>query len=321
MRSIRLDYLTDRPSGFGNLGDSLGPLLVAAFSDREVTRPHPWSWGHRLITIGTAAHLVRRCVADLWGTGAPGSNDPFAMQRHFQGQHFTRLVPHALRGPFSAALLAAAGHRMPLAMGDPAWLLPKLWPKPNRTPHFELGVVIHVSEMAAPHPDAPPHPEFLRYAVPPGLAGTVRIINTFHSLDALAMRAKLDEMLDCRRILSTGLHGLVLAEAYGLPCATFDIHAGESRRVGLTTQAPLDHRVRDFYAGIGQSEALVLRQERHRPTDWEATIRFLDREWSRITFDTAPLLESFPARYGRLSEANFPADMAEMQHRLRRVMP
>lgn len=321
MSSIKTDYVSDRRLGFGNFGDSLGPLLIAAFSDREIIRPHRLFWGHRLITIGTTAHLVRRCIADLWGTGVGGSNNPFSMQRHFQARWLTRLIPHAVRGPFSAALLSAAGHGRPLATGDPAWLLPKLWPRPQRTPRYELGVIIHLSETAERHPDAPPHPEHRRYEVSPALAHTVRVINTVHALNASAMRAKLNEMLDCRRILSTGLHGLVLAEAYGIPCAAFDIHAGESGRVGLTTETPLDHRVRDFYAGIGQREALVLRQERHQPTEWEAAMRFLDREWSRVTFDATPLLESFPARYGRLSEANFPADMTGLQHRLRHIMP
>lgn len=315
------DYVRDRSLGFGNFGDSLGPLLVAAFSDRTVARPHPLFWGHRLITIGTTAHLVSRCVADLWGTGAPGANSPFQLQRDFRPRWLTKLIPHALRGPFSAALLAEAGYGQPLALGEPAWLLPKLWPKPARPPRHELGVIIHLSEAANRHPGALAHPEFLRYHVAPELADTVRIITTVHALNASAMRAKLDEMLDCRRILSTGLHGLVLAEAYGLPCAAFDIHAGQSGRVSLTTEAPLDHRVRDFYAGIGQREALVLRQERHQPTDWEAAIRFLDREWSSVSFDATPLLESFPARYGRLSEANFPANMEELQARLSRVMP
>lgn len=319
MRPLPLDFSLVAP-GIGNFGDSLGPLLVAAFSGREVVRAPRVSPWRRLAATGTNAQKFRLGTVDLWGTGAAGRNNPFEPQRGFP-QHFaTRLVPHALRGPFSARLLAEAGFGPPGAFGDPAWLLPRLWPAPPGPPRHELGVILHESEVAAPHPGAPANAEFLRYHLPPSLASTVRIISPLHALDVRSMRAKLDEMLDCRRLLSTGLHGLVLAEAYGRPCAAFDIHAGASARIPLTTETPLDHRIRDFYAGMGQDQALVLRQQRHLATDWEAAIRFLDREWSPLTFDTTALRQAFPERHGRLSDAHLPAGPAELEARLRHVM-
>lgn len=320
MSAIRLAYALAAP-GVGNFGDVLGPLLVAAFSGREVAPAAPASLRRRLASIGTIAQSLALGTVDLWGTGAAGRNNPFAPQRGFPRRFATRLVAHALRGPFSARLLAEAGFATPGPFGDPGWLLPRLWPAPARPPRHELGVILHLSEVAARRPEAGPRPEFLRYQVPPGLAGAVRIISPLHRLDLTAMRAKLDEILDCRRILSTGLHGLILAEAYGRPCAAFDIHAGENGRLAVTTEAPLDHRIRDFYAGIGQKSALVLRQPRHGPTDWEAAIRFLDHEWSPVAFDASDLLAAFPAWYGRLSEGNLPAGVAELQARLRRILP
>lgn len=319
MTPIRLAFSVVGP-GVGNLGDSLGPLLVAAYSGQEILPGARASPRRRFTSIGTNAQKLFLGTVDLWGTGAAGRNNPFEPQCGFARRWATRLVPHALRGPFSAALLEEAGHGRPLALGDPAWLLPRLWPAPLRPPRFELGVVLHETEVLGRHPDAPPHPDFLRYHLPPSLEAAVRIISPLHRLDPVSMRVKLNEMLDCRRLLSTGLHGLVLAETYGIPCAAFDIHAGTSGRFKVNTDAPLDHRLRDFYAGIGQSEVLVLRTQRHARTDWEGAMRFLDREWSRVTFDPTPLLQSFPARYGRLSETHFPAGIAELQRRLSHVM-
>lgn len=320
MSAIPLAFAIAAP-GVGNFGDVLGPLLVAAFSGREVTPAAPTSLRHRLAATGTIAQSFALGRVDLWGTGAAGRNNPFEPQHGFRRRFATRLVAHALRGPFSARLLAEAGFATPGPFGDPGWLLPRLWPAPPAPPRYELGVILHLSEVTARTPEAPARPVFLRYRVPPGLAGAVRIISPLHRMDLASMRAKLDEILSCRRILSTGLHGLILAEAYGRPCAGFDIHDGASGRVAVTTQAPLDHRIRDFYAGIGQETALILRQPRHAATDWEAAIRFLDREWSPVSFDACDLLASFPARHGGLSAEHLPAEMSELAARLRHVMP
>jgi hypothetical protein len=58
--------------------------------------------------------------------------------------------------------------------------------------------------------------------------------------------------------------------------------------------------MRDFYAGIGTRQVPVFRTERQLPTDWEAAMRFIDSHWSPTPFDAAPLLDAFPARFGRL---------------------
>ncbi len=317
MNPTRLFYATPQP-GLGNLGDTLGPVIVAALSGRVIRPAGQVSLLPRLASIGTIAQRLRFGWVDLWGSGAAGRESPFEMQRHLRRPWATHLVPHATRGPFSAALLAKAGFGHPAAFGDPAWLLPQIWPR-TAPPRFDLGVILHGSEVTAPRPDATARPEFRRYDVPPALAGAVRIISPLHAMELGALRGKLNEMLDCRRILSTSLHDLVLAEAYGIPCAAFDFHAGQSGRIAVTTDTPLDHRMRDFYAGVGQEHVLVLRQERHEATDWEAAIRFLDREWSGLTFDATPLLESFPRAHGRLSSTNLPAGMAELARRLRHV--
>jgi hypothetical protein len=192
-----------------------------------------------------------------------------------------------------------AGLEAPSVYGDPGLLLPKLWPDLRPTKRYELGVFLHISELPRAAVDALPLPEFRRYDILPDLSQAVIVRNTYVDSNLTAIRAKVEEILACKRILSTGLHALVVAEAFGIPCATFDIHEGSSGLLAPDdeTQA-LDHRMRDFYAGIGVARAPVFRRQRHLTTDWEAAMRFIDNHWTPKTFDTTRLIEAFLSGYG-----------------------
>jgi hypothetical protein len=230
----------------------------------------------------------------------------FAIASGYKKPPLVNFVPHAMRGPFSRQLLLDAGYDVPQVYGDPALMLDRLWPAAQVEKRWDLGVVLHMSENDQ---------AFERYGVPEELAGSVKVfttaINPAGGVAALEERVR--ELQSCRRILSTGLHALVLAEAGNIPCAHFDIHEGASGRVQVDDPSvPLDHRMRDFYAGCGKSDVLVYRNERHLPTDWEAVIRFIDEGWRPLEYDPAPLLEAFPKRYGEFAGQPVVRDIAKL---------
>lgn len=288
----------------GNFGDLLSPLVVAAFTGRPV-RHVPYLWpGARLAAIGTIGQRQRLGHVHFWGTGIGGKGEPFRIARGWRRPGLTRVSAPALRGPFSAAMLRAEGIEAPHVFGDPALLLPRIWPGEGVAKRHELGVFLHLSELTGATLDASPLPEFRRYQVPSSLAGAVVVRHTLVPHSLAGMRAALEALLACRRVLSTGLHALVLAEAYGIPCAVFDIHAGAHAMMAPEDETqPLDHRMRDFYAGLGARRLPVFRTERHRETDWDAAIRFIDDHWAPTPHDAAPLLEAFPAGFGPLRAA------------------
>lgn len=276
----------------GNLGDLLSPLVAAAFTGRRV-RFVPSAWpGARLAAIGTIGQKQRLGTVDLWGTGFAGTGDGFRVARGWRRPALTRLVPHALRGPHGAALL---GVEKPVPFGDPAILLPRLWPDPGVKRHA-LGVFLHLTETG---PDGRALAEFRRYEVPHEFEGAVLVRPMQVAATLSAMRARLDELLACERVLSTSLHAMVLAEAYGIPNAVFDFHPGASGRVAPDDDSePLDHRMRDFHAGAGARAVPVFRTERHLATDWAAAMRFIDAHWAPLRLGGDALLEAFPARWG-----------------------
>jgi hypothetical protein len=309
---MRLNWM--RGSRVGNMGDLFGPIIVAAFSGQSVAFARSNSLRQRLITVGTIGQMQRFGHVDVWGSGFGGiDQSSFHVQTEFRTPPLTRFAPHAVRGPFTAAMLRRAGYAVPAVHGDPAWLLPRLWPADTVPKRWDLGVVIHTSEVTHMDPAAGARPEFRRYAVPEAMRDSVVLLNTVVGRAIGDVRSRVEELLACRRILSTSLHALAVAEAYGVPCATFDIHAGASGRVTVDDDGvPLDHRMRDFYAGSGQREVLVYRAERHRETDWDDAIGFIDRHWRPLAYDPANLLEAFPRHLGQLAERPAPATLGRL---------
>ncbi len=309
---MRLNWM--QGSQVGNMGDLFAPILLAAFSGQPVRHVSSRSWRQRLITIGTIGQKQRFGRVDIWGAGfgSPGQS-AFQVQTGFRHPPLTRFMPHALRGPFSAALLRHAGYAVPALYGDPAWLLPRLWPGQGVEKRWDLGVVVHMSEAERLDPATGADPAFRRYAVPEGLRSHVRVFSTLVERDIGQVRARVEDILACRRILSTSLHALAVAEAYGIPCAAFDFHPGTSGRVAVDDDGvPVDHRMRDFYAGSGARDVLVYRTERHVPTDWDDAIGFMDRHWQPLRYDPSALLDAFPLRLGRLAERPDAAVMARL---------
>lgn len=309
---MRMNWM--RGGKVGNMGDVLSPIIVAAHTGLPLRYTRPVSPFNRLIAIGTIGQKQRFGQVEVWGSGFGGTEtSSFKVQRRLNHPPLTRFVPHAVRGPFSAAMLRDAGYPMPAVWGDPAWLLPRVWPGQGVEKRWDLGVVLHISEVAEKDPSAGALPEFRRYNVPAALSGSVRIINTVVERDIGQVRARVEDILACRRILSTSLHALAVAEAYGIPCATFDIHAGPSGSFAADDDSvPLDHRIRDYYAGSGRKDVLVYRTERHLETDWEAAMAFIDHHWEPTPFDPSPLLEAFPRQLAEVDEFPRPEVMARL---------
>jgi hypothetical protein len=309
---MRMNWM--RGGRFGNMGDLFGPIIVAALTGRLVEYAPSTSWRQRLITVGTIGQKQRLGRVDVWGAGFGGSQPSgFQVPSGFRHPPLTRFMPHAVRGPFSAALLRRAGYAVPDHYGDPAWLLPRIWPGERVAKRWDIGVVIHLSEVEGKDPAAAAKPEFLRYAVPPDLQGSVTLLNTVVEREVGQVRARVEDILACRRILSTSLHALAVAEAYGIPCAAFDFHAGASGRFAVEDDAsPIDHRMRDFYAGSGRRDVLVYRRERHLPTDWEEAMTFIDQHWEPLSYDPSRLLEAFPLHLGPIEANPRPESMARL---------
>jgi pyruvyltransferase len=164
-----------------NFGDSLSPVIVAFVSGGT---PVFVSRRYRAKVLSTGSiihHLAREDI--VWGSGAI-QDEPITPPR---GVTF-----RAVRGPLTRELLRTD---VPDVYGDPALLLPRFYsPRPTR--RFDVGVIPHFTD---------------REWVDIGDA-------CLSIIDVRAdWRRVVTRICECDVILSSSLHGLIVAEAYGVP--------------------------------------------------------------------------------------------------------
>jgi hypothetical protein len=289
---------TSERAPYPNLGDALSAVIVSVMSGRPVEARNFDDRGERLVAVGTIAHAQRNGVVHLWGTGLDGKRNAFdASLGRFALPPDTEFAVHAMRGRNSAARLREAGIACPEAYGDPVWFLPRLMRGRAVAPRWELGVVLHITEVAAPAPGAAVLEEYVRYRIPPSLAGVVRLISTYTEQGTEALLAKVDEIRACRRIVSTSFHGLVIPESFGIPNMWFSPYSGGGMLADVDDpETKLDHRVRDWYSGMRRRRVPVFGAQRHLPARWDQIMRWIDAAWEPAEPDAAALFDSFPLR-------------------------
>lgn len=182
---IRLHWASSKP----NFGDQLSPLLCEHLSGRPVRHAKPEHCD--LIAVGSILHrLSERCwnrSVDVWGTGRLEARPPRKSKHRY----------HAVRGRLTAATVT--NHEI-AAFGDPGLLADRLLASLPAKRHT-LGVVPHYSERDHPETKA------LRSRLPDAV-----FIDVFE--EPLTV---IEKIASCHFILSSSLHGLVVADAFGLP--------------------------------------------------------------------------------------------------------
>lgn len=296
--SIPLSWVSKTATqNYLNLGDALSPVMVSFLSGLPCTHVAAKSDQPRLAAVGTIGHMFSGGEVSFWGTGTSPHLNPNGSAEEkipYTRPQDTKITVHATRGPFTRNLLGpdAPG---PAVYGDPLWLLPRFHNAPVEKKH-ELGVILHLSELVDRSYHAIPKPDHLRYNLSPADASGIKLINTVTEPSIEALRDRLDEILSCKRIISTSLHGMVFAESYGIPCLYFSPRAAKAGfgQVDLVSEEGIDLRFNDLYRGLGQTSLDVWFQPRRQETDWDALIRTIDDVWFAKTLDEDALIGSFP---------------------------
>jgi pyruvyltransferase len=127
----------------------------------------------------------------VWGTGVMRETDVFP-----QAKDVTFL---AVRGPLSRDILVKSGATVPAIYGDPGLLLPLMYTPVYKKTH-KVGYIPHYVDKAH-------------------IQKTIDFEsgeNLFIDV-ALPWKDFVDQVLKCERVISSSLHGIVIAEAYGIP--------------------------------------------------------------------------------------------------------
>lgn len=196
-----------------NFGDALTPYLLKRLSGKKVIytcwhRPYfkveakrlfnnithfkkydfrrlCWPIKNKPVVIGVGSILwLSLPNYQIWGSGFLRAKDTFKGGKIY-----------AVRGKYTAKKLIDLGYPECNVYGDPALLLPLIY-KPNKKKEG-VGIVPHYTEYEDFKKKYPVH----------------KIIN----LNTYNIEKTIDEICSCDYILSTSLHGVIVAHAYGIP--------------------------------------------------------------------------------------------------------
>lgn len=202
----------------GNLGDILNPYVVEKVTGRP---PRFVSRGQGILAIGSTIRFAQKGTM-VWGTGCSRRSQVLCPDANYA----------AVRGPITLQLLKQAGVvELPEVMGDPALLLPR-WYNPTVEKAYKLGIIDHVTFDNPTAPVQPISDDVLRISLARvGYAEIEKFI---------------DELLSCEKIISSSLHGIIIAAAYGIPVQ----YATRSRSMrGISGDGM---KFEDFFLSIGE---------------------------------------------------------------------
>lgn len=227
-----------------NFGDYLASAVVSRMLARkEIISDEPTGKTTTLFSVGSVLHFAKD-GASIWGSGRNGK---IPDDEH----RFSSLDVRAVRGPLTRQFLLKKGIRVPEVFGDPALLVPHLFPTRfarSVTPG-KIGIVPNLHDVK--------------------LVDRPDVIDPTQRWDIV-----IDAILSCEFIVASSLHGLIIADAFGVPSA----------RVRFSDAEP-DFKYTDYHEGAGRSNHWCSNSVE------EAISR---GPLPAISFDPAPLMAAFP---------------------------
>ena len=240
-----------------NLGDILSPIIASYISSKKVIRVSKRGCRKKVhyFMIGSIAQRCTR-YSIIWGSGFIAADGVCAEPP---------LEVLAVRGPLTREKFLAMGIDCPEVYGDPALLLPEIHPKPDKEPNYKLGIIPHYLDKK----DKWLKREFLKDK-------RIKLID-IQNKDVFEA---IDQILDCERIISSSLHGLIIPDAYGIPS------------VWIEFSEPLEgagFKFQDYFASVSRNQKNPVDIRKHYSI--ESILELF--EPYRISIDLERLKKSF----------------------------
>lgn len=176
-----------------NFGDLLARQVMHYYGARKLNNIIDKSYsGSFIAPIGSVLHFAPREGLHVFGAG-------FMDPSRLGAKQAPREVI-TMRGPLSAKIADELGWQAPQALGDTGLLASRIYPAQRKK--FKLGVVLHYSHALKTFPEIP----------------DVVYINP---LDPV--RKVVRKIASCEKIISSSLHGLIVAHSFGVPWIRLDV--------------------------------------------------------------------------------------------------
>lgn len=206
-----------KEGNFVNFGDYLSLKIVERIvgtSLRFYNKKTP-NQDKKLLALGSILYFANQDDV-VWGSGINGKRPSI------KDYKFTRLDVRAVRGPLARAfLMQNFDIDCPEVYGDPALLIPYLFPEFQKPAHPKRSylVVSHYEDVKFFQDNTDDH---VAYATEPW--------------DVI-----IEKILDSQFVISSSLHGIIVAEAFGIP----------ARMLRVSEKEPL-LKFMDYYQGTGR---------------------------------------------------------------------
>lgn len=182
-----------------NLGDTLSPVVCEwMLNKKSLSFDKKVKKTQHLMAIGSILGGNGFFDAVVWGSGIKSFDQISALGKR---KYIQKLDIRSVRGPLTRDALASCGYKCPTVYGDPAVLLPYIYMADIEKTH-ELGLILHYSQK-------------------------MQLNSDLKAIDICTDDYKkfIDELCGCKKIISSSLHGIILAESYGIPA----VFLGEGR--------------------------------------------------------------------------------------------
>lgn len=245
---------------YKNLGDSVSLDVVQKMSLNQCNPIIASNHSRRpcIMTIGSILHHA--IDGDVvWGTGFISDSSKYGLLTTTK-----KLKVLALRGPMTNELLHKSGIDVDLPVyGDPGIFIPYAFGIARQTKKsYSIGVVPHVEDY-----DLVSKQKIFREGI-----ALIDFRKDF--------RTAVEKIAQCERIVSSSLHGLIIAEALGIPAA-WVLFSNKVIGNGF--------KFKDYYLGSGRTLDDVV------ATDWRYKISIgTEKYMPPATFDVAGLLDAAP---------------------------
>lgn len=248
-----------------NFGDDINNVIVSFLSGKKVLN------GSRMVDKYKIKDNVFLCVGSIiekycnkdviiWGSGAMFGESEIPYE--------APLKICAVRGALTREIFVRRKIDCPNVYGDPALLLPYIY-SPNKEKKYKIGIIPHVKDLS--------------------LSIVSRFVDDHSNVVLIRFdkysnwQSVIDKINQCENIISSSLHGLIIADAYNIPNVWIKlsdrIHGGNFKYL-------------DYFSGVGRKDKTPI-DYRQRNIDYEEVLE-LALKYSRIRYNAKALIESCP---------------------------
>ena len=247
-----------------NLGDSLGHVVTSYMLAKKGLSLDSWINSRKHFgSIGSYVFASFQKMT-IWGGGLLC----YPRQRNFFFRYFDFLLKppfskfdfRAVRGPLTRKVVQEYGHECPSQYGDPAILMPYIY-----MPHCEvIHELLVIPQFVTERDFRQNHPDLF-----------------IVSMNTDDYKSVIDAIVSSKKVITSSLHGIILAESYGVPAVFFR---------GLGKQ--IDFKYLDYYYSTGRYD-----------------IKIAESFEEALTMEPLPLPDLKPLQEGLIK--TFPYDLWE----------